>query len=88
MGKYKVERSNVSYINNKKGMICTFTITNEETREKHVFNNIYLSEDNNDAFLVFPATNEEVFINRENRLKSKPANAKHKEKAKITVFEN
>lgn len=53
-------------------MICNFTITNTETQEKHVFKNIYLAEDNKDAFLVFPSTNEEVYINREstsNKLK-------------------
>ena len=64
MGKYKVERSNISYNNHKKSMICTFTITNKETQEQHVFKNIFLAEDNEDAFLVFPTTNEEVYINR------------------------
>ena len=68
MSKYRVDRSNISYNNNQKSMICTFTITHVETREKFVFNNIFLAEDNKEAFLVFPATNEKVYINRENEL--------------------
>lgn len=68
MGKYKVERSNISYNYLKKSMISTFTITNTGTQEIHVFKNIFLAEDNKDAFLVFPSTNEEVYINRENNL--------------------
>jgi len=68
MGKYKVERSNISYNNLQKSMISNFTITNTETQENHVFKNIFLAEDNKDAFLVFPSTNEEVYINRENNL--------------------
>ena len=66
MDKYKVERSDISYYNDRKSMICTFTITHLKTQTKHIFKNIYLAKDNNEAFLVFPFTNEEVYINREN----------------------
>jgi len=46
-------------------MICTFTITHIKTQESHIYKNIYLAKDNKEAFLVFPFTNEEVYINRE-----------------------
>lgn len=65
MSRYKVERSNVSYYGDRKSMNCTFTITHLQTQEKHVFKNIYLAQENREAFLVFPFTNEEVYINRE-----------------------
>ncbi|MFW6275562.1 MAG: hypothetical protein ACOC2M_02905 [bacterium] len=77
MDKYKVERSNITYNNYKKSMICTFTITNNETQEQHVFKNIYLAEDNKDAFLIFPSTNEEVYINRENHFNNKSEKSTH-----------
>lgn len=89
MGKYIVERSNILYNNYKKSMICNFTITNTETQEKHVFKNIYLAEDNKDAFLVFPSTNEEVFINRESTSnKIKLEEAKHTKNSQLVVYEN
>jgi hypothetical protein len=46
-------------------MICTFTITHKETQEEFVFKNIFLAKNNKDAYLVFPTTNEIVYINRE-----------------------
>lgn len=61
---YKVERSNIIYSENKKSMFCTFTITHAETQEKFVFKNIYLAADNKDAFLIFPSTGDEVYINQ------------------------
>jgi len=64
MRTYKVERSNVLYNWDKKSMICTFTITHIETQEKFVYKNIYLAENNKEAFLMFPSTNEKVYINR------------------------
>ena len=70
-------------------MICNFTVTNTETQEKHVFKNIYLAEDNKDAFLVFPSTNEEVYINREstsNKLKFEEN--RHTKNSKLVVYEN
>lgn len=63
MNKYSIERSNISYNNDHKSMICTFTITHIESQEKFVFNNIYLAEDNKEAYLVFPTTNEKVYLN-------------------------
>ena len=66
MRTYKVERSDILYNRDGKSMVCTFTITHIKTQEKHIFKNIYLANDNKEAFLVFPLTNEEVYINRGN----------------------
>lgn len=66
MRTYKVERSDILYNLDGKSMVCTFTITHIKTREKYVFNNVYLAEDNKEAFLIFPSTNEKVYINSEN----------------------
>ena len=66
MRNYKIKRSNISYNGDKKSMICTFSITHIKTKETHIFNNIYLEEDYKEAFLVFPSTNEEVYINKKN----------------------
>lgn len=66
MNSYKIERSNIMYKRGKKRMVCTFTVTHIETQETHVYNNIFLDKDNQEAFLVFPYTNEEVYINRKN----------------------
>lgn len=65
MRTYKVERSNILYNKDKKSLFCTFTITHIKTREKFVYKNIFLALDNKDAFLVFPSTNETIYINRE-----------------------
>jgi len=65
MGTYKVERSNVLYYRDMKSINCTFTITHVKTQEKHVYENIYLATDNKEAFLVFPSTNEKIYINLE-----------------------
>lgn len=64
MAKYKVERSKILYNKSKNSMICTFTITYNKTQERYVFKNIFLDENNKEAFLVFPTTNEEVYINQ------------------------
>ena len=89
MAKYIVERSNISYNSYKKSMICDFTITNTETQENHVFKNVFLAEDNEDAFLVFPSTNEEVYINRKNYLNNiKPEELKHIFAPQLAVFDN
>ena len=70
MRTYKVERSNIRYNPNKKSMVCTFTVTNNETKETHVYNNIFLAKNNKEAFLIFPSTNEKVYINRKKELRS------------------
>ncbi len=67
---YKVERSNVTYFKGKKSMICNFTITHIETKEKYVYKNIYLARDNKDAYIIFPTTSEKVYINREEEILS------------------
>lgn len=70
-------------------MICDFTITNTETQENHVFKNVFLAEDNEDAFLVFPSTNEEVYINRKNYLNNiKLEELKHIFAPQSAVFDN
>jgi len=46
-------------------MVCTFTVTDNETEEMHVYNNIFLDKNNKEAFLIFPSTNEKVYINRD-----------------------
>jgi hypothetical protein len=66
MCNYKIKRSNISFNSDNKSMICTFTITHTKTKETHIFKNIYLAKDYTDAFLVFPSTNEEVYINKNN----------------------
>jgi len=89
MDKYKVERSNITCNNYKKSMICTFTITNKETQEQHVFKNIYLAEDNKDAFLIFPSTNEEVYINRGNNFNgNEPEKSKYILNTQIVEYNN
>ncbi len=89
MDKYKVERSNITCNNYKKSMICTFTITNKETQEQHVFKNIYLAEDNKDAFLIFPSTNEEVYINRGNNFNSnEPEKSKYILNTQLVEYNN
>lgn len=70
MRTYKVERSNVTYYEGRKSIICNFTITHIETREKYVYKNIYLARDNKDAYIIFPTTNEKVYINREEEVLS------------------
>ncbi len=65
LSKYTIERSNIINSSDRKSMIGTFTLTHIATRKKFVFNNIYLAIDNREAFLIFPFTNEEVYINRD-----------------------
>lgn len=65
MQAYKVERSNVIYNKDERSMVCTFTITHIKTQEKYIFKNVFLAEENKEAFLVFPSTNEKVYINKE-----------------------
>lgn len=70
-------------------MVCTFTITHTGTQEQHVFKNIYLAEDNKDAFLVFPSTNEEVYINRENNVNNiEPKEFKYILKTQLVEYNN
>ena len=65
MRTYKIERSNIKYNPGKHSMVCTFTVTDNDTEEMHVYNNIFLDKNNKEAFLIFPSTNEKVYINRD-----------------------
>ena len=62
MGKIKIDRI-VKQSNEEGYLICTYTITDSDGT-KHVIDNVSHHENDTEAFIVHPVTNEEIYVNK------------------------